>query len=827
MRQNASNIILFLLVAAAFTGLFWFAQQNWFPKQDQGKKAGEEAAKAAKDGGKPTPEAVAAAAGGAAAGAAELPPPPKPKPEVKPPAPPAPPAPPPEPSTLVALGGNGHYIRALLSTRGGGVQQVILPQFHDADRLGREVKIDGKPAPLYLLPGIVRHRPEYLRDPLPIPDLAPGKALDPHHPDTPPEKRLNEPSYTIFGYEGEGKAPDPFLGEMNWRLVSEDRPDGGEHRVVFETTLGDPHFLRIRKTYTLGPKDYHIGLRIEFERLKDGPRAKVRYQLSGPRGLPIEGEWYTTTYRVALVGYNDRKGTPRRQYEDAASVTLKRGGEQLMRAENSFKYAVIQTQFFASGMCPDDTVEGSGKWWAYVRATSELLPLLPDPEDLKQAEEAVNQRPDDPVAKARLESLRARTKELLDRKLPQFDDITVRAVAEPFDLGPGDKVTHSYLLYNGPAKVRLLGLLRGEQAVDDGLVTRYHDSLGLKTVTDYRSPTALGAFADAIYWSDLVIACTNFMHHLLDWIHHVIPNWALAIVMLTVLVRLVLFVPSKKQTQMNLKMMAIQAQLKPELDKLHEKYKNDFHAYNQAKTRLMMQHGVNPFAAMGGCLLLFAQMPVMMGLYFCLQESIFFRLEPFLWVDNLSAPDMLVWWGEHIPWISTPADIGSLLYLGPYLNVLPILAVALMIYQQNKMMPPPTDEQMAQQQRMMKFMMILVAFMFYKVAAGLAVYFIVTTLWGVVERRLIPKAPDKPGDDAGAAAKLTPKGGSPNGVPALPRPKGFFGRLREAMRKRMEELQKQAEEQASRQVRNNPNRQEPIRNPDRRDGDRKKKKRRK
>jgi len=126
---------------------------------------------------------------------------------------------------------------------------------------------------------------------------------------------------------------------------------------------------------------------------------------------------------------------------------------------------------------------------------------------------------------------------------------------------------------------------------------------------------------------------------------------------------------------------------------------------------------------------------------------------------------MLVWWSEKIPYVSTPADIGSMFYLGPYLNVFPIIAVGLMIYQQNKMMPPPTDEQMAAQQRMMKFMMILVAVMFYKVAAGLALYFIVTTLWGVVERRLIPKAKDK-GDDSGSGAKLPQKGGSPNGTAA-------------------------------------------------------------
>ena len=173
----------------------------------------------------------------------------------------------------------------------------------------------------------------------------------------------------------------------------------------------------------------------------------------------------------------------------------------------------------------------------------------------------------------------------------------------------------------------------------------------------------------------------------------------------------------------------------------------------------MMANGANPFAAMGGCLLLLAQMPIMMGLYFCLQESVFFRLDQFLWIDNLAAPDMLVWWGEKIPYVSTPEDLGSFIYLGPFFNLLPILAVSLMLYQQAKMMPPLTDPQAEQQRVMMKMMMVMMAVFFYKVAAGLALYFIVSTLWGIIERqRLIPKP--KIGDGAAPAERKPGRSGS-------------------------------------------------------------------
>ena len=89
-----------------------------------------------------------------------------------------------------------------------------------------------------------------------------------------------------------------------------------------------------------------------------------------------------------------------------------------------------------------------------------------------------------------------------------------------------------------------------------------------------------------------------------------------------------------------------------EIKKVKEKYKNDMLAQQQAMSELYRRHGVNPAAGLGGCLMLFAQMPVFLGLYFAMQESFFFRLEPFLWIRNLAAPDMLIWWTEKIPFIS-------------------------------------------------------------------------------------------------------------------------------------------------------------------------------
>ncbi|MBN9118799.1 MAG: YidC/Oxa1 family insertase periplasmic-domain containing protein [Planctomycetes bacterium] len=805
MRRNVYNVVLFMFLAGLMFFLWQQAERNLpkpAAKKDEAKPEAVEGAK--KDEGPKTDKD-----GKAPEGPKEGP---KEPPKLAPP-------PPPEPPTLVAMGSANSYLRLLLSTRGAGVQQVILTRFDQADRLGRRVvekDANGNPTktgvPLHLIPGVVHPRGKYLREDYRVPDLTPGKLPEAALPE------LAEPSYTVFHYPTpDDKNPDPLLGERNWKVVSEERPDDGEHRVVFETELGEPYFLKFRKIYTLAPGAYHIGLRVEVEKLAVPGSAKgkgqTRLQISGPRGLPIEGEWYATTYRNAIVGWLDHKGTPRRQLEEAAAIGNKRGGEAVTRGENQFKYMVVATQFFASGVAIDDRADdtfenGRKNPWAYVRATTEI------PFEKKQ-----------------------------DPGLPYFDDITVRAASETLDLAPGEKVAHSYLLYNGPSKVRLLKLMgenRGK--VDAALVDRYKDNLSLQTITDFRSDTWLGRFASFIYWTDLVIVFTNLMHLFLAAIHAVFSSWALSIVVLTVCVRLMLFYPSRKQTAMSMRMMEVQKRLQPQFEALYEKYKDDLHAYNREKTRLMMQNGANPFAAMGGCLLLLAQMPIMMGLYFCLQESVFFRLDSFWWIDNLAAPDMLVWWTEKIPYISTPEDIGSFLYLGPYFNLLPILAVGLMLYQQAKMMPPSTDPQAEQQRMMMKMMMVMMAVFFYKVAAGLALYFIVSTLWGIIERQFIPKPKvDGAGGDGGATADKKPKADSPNGklsptataavAEAQQKSKGFLGRLREALQKKMEEMQKAADEQAKRQIRNDPNRPDGGPGPggdqgNRRDRDRDKKKRR-
>jgi YidC/Oxa1 family membrane protein insertase len=254
----------------------------------------------------------------------------------------------------------------------------------------------------------------------------------------------------------------------------------------------------------------------------------------------------------------------------------------------------------------------------------------------------------------------------------------------------------------------------------------------LRTLTDYRSAGPFGAFSHAIHFTELLIWITNKMHGLLYILHLVVGSYGLTIILLTVLVRGLMFPISRKQAYFSVKMQEIA----PEMKKIKEKYANDRKGQTEATMELYRKHNVHP---LGSCLPLMMQMPIFLGLYYALQESMHFRLAEFLWIKNLAAPDMLVWWTENIPWISEPDNLGNMFYLGPFFNLLPFLAVTLMIVQQKMMTPPPADEQQEMQQKMMKYMMFFMGIMFYKVASGLCLYFISTSLWGLAERKLLPK----------------------------------------------------------------------------------------
>ncbi|MEX2185948.1 MAG: YidC/Oxa1 family insertase periplasmic-domain containing protein [Pirellulales bacterium] len=299
-------------------------------------------------------------------------------------------------------------------------------------------------------------------------------------------------------------------------------------------------------------------------------------------------------------------------------------------------------------------------------------------------------------------------------------NITCRLTTQGAKLSKaGDKIEHKYELFAGPKRPELLA------------------SYGIGKTVDY------GMWA----WAWIAKLLQGVLHTF----YAVVGNYGLAILMLTVMVRLIMFPLSRKQVRGAMKMQELQ----PEMKRINEMYKKDLEARNRALSQLFRKHNYHPLS---GCLPIFIQLPIFIGLYNSLWVDIELRQAPLFpgldWCSNLAAPDMLHDWTRWMPDFVLNGGLFGMLppAMGPYLNVLPIVTVALMIVQQKMFTPPPTNDQAEMQQKIMKYMMVIMCFLFYKVASGLCLYFICSSTWGLAERKLMPK----PAPKDGAAEVLLP-----------------------------------------------------------------------
>ncbi len=177
------------------------------------------------------------------------------------------------------------------------------------------------------------------------------------------------------------------------------------------------------------------------------------------------------------------------------------------------------------------------------------------------------------------------------------------------------------------------------------------------------------------------------LYWLLSHIHGFTKNWGWAIVLLTVLIKLLFF----KLTEAQYRSMARMRKLQPRIEKLKERYGDDRQAMSQAMMKMYKEEKVNP---LGGCLPILVQIPIFIALYWVLLESVELRQAPFiLWIDNLSVRD-------------------------PYF-VLPLLNAAFMIMTQ-RLTPMVGMDPL--QRKMMQAMPIVFSIMFAFFPAGLVLY---------------------------------------------------------------------------------------------------------
>ena len=217
-------------------------------------------------------------------------------------------------------------------------------------------------------------------------------------------------------------------------------------------------------------------------------------------------------------------------------------------------------------------------------------------------------------------------------------------------------------------------------------------------------------------------ALVDFVVHILNAIYGVVGNYGIAIIIVTVLMRIIIFPLTLKQEKSMKKMRDLQ----PEIEKIKEKYKDSPQEYQQKTAELYRESGVNP---LGGCLPLLIQMPVFVALYWAFSGNAIPADAKFLWF-TLKQPDRLFM-------------IGNFAF-----NLLPILNVGVTYIQQKIMTSATSGQESSQQMQTMLYMMpLMMLFIFYKMPSGVTLYYLVSGALSLVQQYFILKGRSDDGKD--------------------------------------------------------------------------------
>lgn len=179
------------------------------------------------------------------------------------------------------------------------------------------------------------------------------------------------------------------------------------------------------------------------------------------------------------------------------------------------------------------------------------------------------------------------------------------------------------------------------------------------------------------------------------------PSYGLAIIIMTIIVKLILYPLTAKQISSTKSMMDLQ----PKMKAIQEKYKNDKVLLNQKLAELYKDQGINPLA---GCLPLLVQMPIMIGIFYGIRDFSYVGPNNFLWIQNISQPDPLF--------------------------ILPVLSALTTFIQSKQSMP---DTSSAQNKMMLYFMPIFIGYISFQFPAGLVLYWVIMNLMQIGQQALM------------------------------------------------------------------------------------------
>jgi YidC/Oxa1 family membrane protein insertase len=223
----------------------------------------------------------------------------------------------------------------------------------------------------------------------------------------------------------------------------------------------------------------------------------------------------------------------------------------------------------------------------------------------------------------------------------------------------------------------------------------------------------------------MIDAIAQFFAVLLTYIYDIVPNFGAAIIIMTILVKLVTFPLNNKQIQSAKRMQ----QLQPEMKKIQAKYKDDKEKQNKAVTEFMKENNMNPLA---GCLPLLVQFPILIGVFRLLREADLFldmsMINPYLFQASESI-NLL-----DLPFVIDPAGFSISSFLGSIsiLFIFPLIAGATTyLYSQMSMSADSS-------QKMMLYMMpVMITVFSFSFPVGLVIYWIMNNLFSIGQHKLI------------------------------------------------------------------------------------------
>jgi YidC/Oxa1 family membrane protein insertase len=219
----------------------------------------------------------------------------------------------------------------------------------------------------------------------------------------------------------------------------------------------------------------------------------------------------------------------------------------------------------------------------------------------------------------------------------------------------------------------------------------------------------------------------KFLFFLMKAFYQFSHSWGIAIILLTIALRIMMYPLNSWSIKSTLKMQAIA----PEVQVIQNRFKKDPKRAQMETMALYKQRGVNPLS---GCFPLLIQMPFLIGMFDLLKSTFELRGASFIpgWIDNLTAPDVLFSWDTPI------------FFIGNEFHLLPILLSVVMYYQQKMSSSAPKDkslmsDQQKQQKVMGNIMVILFTVMFYHFPSGLNIYWLSSMLLGILQQWVVTK----------------------------------------------------------------------------------------